>query len=229
MTEAEKLLAQAKEKGLFQKNAKKEKVIASTEKKKQEAAKATSFSASPRVETVKDTGLNGLGWLASGTSPRVEVVKDTGADDALRTIGEGLKKNKAIRQEMKAIGKSIRESGATDFATSQKAAQRMAELQKQLPMASFTAGLLDSMGGDVAKISAKLSGNDAYKKQVNDTMALLEETKESNPTWGTAGTLTGEFAKAGAGYATIGGAAEKAVLKNADILGLTGSKARAMA
>ena len=114
MTEAEKLLKQAKDKGLLQKNATKGNVIASTEKKKQEAEKPASF----------------LKGLASGTSPRVEVVKDTGAGDALKEIQEKRKKSKAIRAEMKAIGKGIRESGATDFATSQKAAQRMVELQK---------------------------------------------------------------------------------------------------
>lgn len=211
MKASERLRKQMQEKGLIGTDAKKAQTIVSTKTK--EAEKPASF----------------LQKLAGGTSPRVETVKDTGAGDALRTIQEKRKKNKTIRQEMKVIGKGIRESGATDFETFRKAAEKQVELQKQLPTASFTAGLLDSMGGDVAKISAKLSGNDAYKKQVNDTMTLLQQTKESNPAWGTAGALTGELAKAGAGYATIGGAAEKAVLKNAAKLGLTGTKARAMA
>ena len=52
-----------------------------------------------------------------------------------------------------------------------------------------------------------------------DTLNHLKETQEAHPTAGTLGAVTGEFAKAGAGYATFGKVAEKAVLKGASALG----------
>ncbi|WP_458408057.1 hypothetical protein [Anaerotignum sp.] len=145
----------------------------------------------------------------------VEVVKDTGMGTALRELMEQQRRTQAIRKEMNAIGKELRESGSTDFAAYQAAAQKQAELQKQLPGASFVAGFLNSMGGDLAKIVANASGNEALQKNWGNTLNQMQETQEANKGAGMAGVLTGELAKAGAGYMTIGKAAEKAALAGA--------------
>lgn len=153
----------------------------------------------------------------------VEVVRDTGAKKAIETLREQQRKSQTVRKEMNAIGKGLRESGTTDFASYQQAAQKQMELQKQLPMASFMAGLLNSLGGDVAKITAKASGKEALQKNWGKTLNQLEETQEANRGAGVAGALTGELAKAGAGYMTVGKAAERAAL--AGVGRLTGGKA----
>lgn len=146
----------------------------------------------------------------------VEVVKDTGMGTALRELMEQ-------RRRTQAIGKELRESGSTDFAAYQQAAQKQTELQKQMPSASFVAGLLNSMGADAAKIVANASGNEQLQEAWGKTLNQLEETQESNKGAGMAGALTGELAKAGAGYMTIGKAAERAALAGAGRL--TGGKA----
>ena len=153
----------------------------------------------------------------------VEVVKDTGMGKTLRELMEQQRRTQAIRKEMNAIGKELRASGATDFASYQKAAQKQAELQKQMPGAAFAAGFLNSMGGDLAKIVANASGNEALQKNWGNTLNQLEETQDANRGAGMAGAMAGELAKAGAGYMTIGKAAERAALAGAGRL--TGGKA----
>lgn len=146
----------------------------------------------------------------------VEVVKDTGMGKTLRKLLEKQKQTKATRKEMNAVGKELRKNGKTDFASYQAAAQKQAELQKELPGASFVAGLLNSMGGDLAKITAKASGNEQVQREWGKTLNQLEETQEANRGAGMAGAMAGELAKAGAGYMTIGKAAEKAALTGAE-------------
>lgn len=143
---------------------------------------------------------------------KVDVVKDTGAKDAINALQAQYKKSQTIKKEMNAIGRNLRKSGATDFASYQAAAQKQMELQKQLPMASFTAGLLNSMGADAAKITAKATGNQQLQNAWGRTLDQLKETQEANKGAGTAGAMVGELAKASAGYATIRKAAEGVAL-----------------
>lgn len=156
--------------------------------------------------------------LRSGGQP-VEVVRDTGAKDAVKNLLEKHKKSRAIRKEMQSIGQDLRKNKSTDLAAYRRAAQKQAELQKKLPGAGFAAGFVNATGGNVAKIAAKGVKNEQARKNWMDTLNQLKETQEAHPTAGTLGAVTGEFAKAGAGYMTIGKVAEKAVLKGASALG----------
>ena len=156
--------------------------------------------------------------LRSGGQP-VEVVRDTGAKDAVKNLLEKHKKSRAIRKEMQSIGQDLRKNKSTDLAAYQRVAQKQAELQKKLPGAGFAAGFVNATGGNVARIAAKGIKNEQARKNWMDTLNYLKETQEAHPTAGTLGAVTGEFAKAGAGYMTIGKAAEKAVLKGASALG----------
>lgn len=156
--------------------------------------------------------------LRSGGQP-VEVVRDTGAKDAVKNLLEKHKKSRAIRKEMQSIGQDLRKNKSTDLAAYRRAAQKQAELQKKLPGAGFAAGFLNATGGNVAKITAKGTKNEQARKNWMDTLNQMQETQAAHPTAGTLGAITGEFAKAGAGYMTIGKAAEKAVFKGASALG----------
>lgn len=106
-----------------------------------------------------------------------------------------------------------------DYATYKKVAERQMELQKQKSGAGFAAGFVNSTGGNVARIAAKGIKNEQARKNWMDTLNYLKETQEAHPTAGTLGAITGEFAKAGAGYMTIGKAAEEATLKGMGALG----------
>lgn len=122
----------------------------------------------------------------------------------------------------KAKGRAVRallNPSQTDYAAYKKVAERQMELQKQKSGAGFAAGFLNATGGNVAKITAKGTKNEQARKNWMDTLNHLKETQEAHPTAGTLGAVTGEFAKAGAGYATFGKVAEKAVLKGASALG----------
>ena len=156
--------------------------------------------------------------LRSGGQP-VEVVRDTGAKDAVKNLLEKHKKSRAIRKEMQSIGQDLRRNKSTDLAAYRKVAQKQAELQKKLPSAAFTAGLLEGMGGNSTDAVVKLIGNDALTKGNEAMHELFKQTQSNHKGMAAAGRLTGEFAKAGAGYMTIGKAAEKAVLKGASALG----------
>lgn len=156
--------------------------------------------------------------LRSGGQP-VEVVRDTGAKDAVKNLLEKHKKSRAIRKEMQSIGQDLRKNKSTDLAAYRRVAQKQAELQKKLPGAAFTAGLLEGMGGNTKNAAVKLIGNDALTKQNDAIQALFQQTQNNHKGMATAGKLTGEFAKAGAGYMTIGKAAEEATLKGASALG----------
>lgn len=156
--------------------------------------------------------------LRSGGQP-VEVVRDTGAKDAVKNLLEKHKKSRAIKKEMQSIGQDLRKNKSTDLAAYRRVAQKQAELQKKLPGAAFTAGLLEGMGGNTKDAAVKLIGNDALTKQNEAMQELFKQTQSNHKGMAAAGRLTGEFAKAGAGYATFGKAAEKAVLKGASALG----------
>lgn len=121
----------------------------------------------------------------------------------------------------KAKGRAVRAllTPQVDYATYKKVAERQMELQKQKSGAGFAAGFVNSTGGNVARIAAKGIKNEQARKNWMDTLNHLKETQEAHPTAGTLGAVTGEFAKAGAGYATFGKVAEKAVLKGAGALG----------
>lgn len=156
--------------------------------------------------------------LRSGGQP-VEVVRDTGAKDAVKNLLEKHKKSRAIRKEMQSIGQDLRKNKSTDLAAYRRVAQKQVELQKKLPGAAFTAGLLEGMGGNSKDAAVKLIGNDALTKQNEAMQELFKQTQSNHKGMAAAGRLTGEFAKAGAGYMTIGKAAEKATLKGMGALG----------
>lgn len=160
--------------------------------------------------------------LRSGGQP-VEVVRDTGAKDAVKNLLEKHKKSRAIRKEMQSIGQDLRKNKSTDLAAYRRVAQKQVELQKKLPGAAFTAGLLEGMGGNSKDAAVKLIGNDALTKQNEAMQELFKQTQSNHKGMAAAGRLTGEFAKAGAGYMTIGKAAEKAALKG--MSKLSGGKA----
>ena len=121
----------------------------------------------------------------------------------------------------KAKGRAVRAllTPQVDYATYKKVAERQMELQKQKSGAGFAAGFVNSTGGNVARIAAKGIKNEQARKNWMDTLNHLKETQEAHPTAGTLGAVTGEFAKAGAGYMTIGKAAEEATLKGMGALG----------
>ncbi len=140
------------------------------------------------------------------TLPKAE---KTDIKNPIEALLEQQRKNREINQQIKAIGKTIHKGMTTE--EYQQAAQKQIELQKQLPSASFTAGLLDSFS-DAGKIIAKASGNAQYQAQNDAMQALLAQTMETNKGAALAGQMTGEFAKAAAGYQTIGKPAEKAAV-----------------
>ena len=124
-----------------------------------------------------------------------------------------------IRKEMQSIGQDLRKNKSTDLAAYRRVAQKQVELQKKLPGAAFTAGLLEGMGGNSKDAAVKLIGNDALTKQNEAMQELFKQTQSNHKGMAAAGRLTGEFAKAGAGYMTIGKAAEEATLKGMGALG----------
>lgn len=75
------------------------------------------------------------------------------------------------------------------------------------------------MAGDSKDTAVKLIGNDALTKQNEAMHELFKQTQSNHKGMAAAGRLTGEFAKAGAGYMTIGKAAEEATLKGMGALG----------
>lgn len=135
--------------------------------------------------------------LRSGGQP-VEVVRDTGAKDAVKNLLEKHKKSRAIRKEMQSIGQDLRKNKSTDLAAYRRVAQKQVELQKKLPGAAFTAGLLEGMGGNSKDAAVKLIGNDALTKQNEAMQELFKQTQSNHKGMAAAGRLTGEFAKAGA-------------------------------
>lgn len=106
-----------------------------------------------------------------------------------------------------------------DYAEVQRLSKLKMQREAKRSSAGFAAGFVNSTGGNVAKIAAKGIKNEQARKNWMDTLNQMQETQAAHPTAGTLGAITGEFAKAGAGYMTIGKAAEKAVLKGASALG----------
>lgn len=106
-----------------------------------------------------------------------------------------------------------------DYAEVQRLSKLKMQREAKRSSAGFAAGFVNSTGGNVARIAAKGIKNEQARKNWMDTLNQLKETQEAHPTAGTLGAVTGEFAKAGAGYATFGKVAEKAVLKGAGALG----------
>lgn len=120
---------------------------------------------------------------------------------------------RAVSKGMSEVGRTLR--GTNDNSQYEKVAKLQAELQGRLKSASFTAGMLEGMGGDLKDVAVKISGNEALQKQNEALKAQMAATKANNGKSAATGRLTGEMAKAGAGYMTIGKAAEEAALKGA--------------
>lgn len=125
---------------------------------------------------------------------------------------------RAVNNGMRAVGKTL-DTAKGDYAELQKVAKLQAQLQGRLRSASFVSGLFEGMAKDSTDAAVKLIGNDALTKQNEAMQELFKQTQSNHKGMAAAGRLTGEFAKAGAGYMTIGKAAEKAVLKGASALG----------
>lgn len=125
---------------------------------------------------------------------------------------------RAVNNGMRAVGKTL-DTAKGDYAELQKVAKLQAQLQGRLRSASFVSGLFEGMAKDSTDAAVKLIGNDALTKQNEAMQELFKQTQSNHKGVAAAGRLTGEFAKAGAGYMTIGKAAEKAVLKGASALG----------
>ena len=106
-----------------------------------------------------------------------------------------------------------------DYAEVQRLSKLKMQREAKRSSAGFAAGFVNSTGGNVAKIAAKGIKNEQARKNWMDTLNQMQETQAAHPTAGTLGAITGEFAKAGAGYMTIGKAAEEATLKGASALG----------
>lgn len=125
---------------------------------------------------------------------------------------------RAVNNGMRAVGKTL-DTAKGDYAELQKVAKLQAQLQGRLKSASFVSGLFEGMAGDSTDAAVKLIGNDALTKQNEAMRELFKQTQSNHKGMAAAGRLTGEFAKAGAGYMTIGKAAEEATLKGMGALG----------
>ena len=125
---------------------------------------------------------------------------------------------RAVNNGMRAVGKTL-DTAKGDYAELQKVAKLQAQMQGRLRSASFVSGLYEGMAGDSTDAVVKLIGNDALTKQNEAMHELFKQTQSNHKGMAAAGRLTGEFAKAGAGYMTIGKAAEEATLKGASVLG----------
>ena len=102
-----------------------------------------------------------------------------------------------------------------DYAEVQRLSKLKMQREAKRSSAGFTAGLVNSVSGNVARIAAKGVKNEQARKNWMDTLNYLQETQAAHPTAGTLGVATGEIAK----YASLGKVAEKAVLKGASALG----------
>lgn len=125
---------------------------------------------------------------------------------------------RAVNNGMRAVGKTL-DTAKGDYAELQKVAKLQAQLQGRLRSASFVSGLYEGMAKDSTDAAVKLIGNDALTKQNEAMHELFKQTQSNHKGMAAAGRLTGEFAKAGAGYMTIGKAAEEATLKGMGALG----------
>lgn len=125
---------------------------------------------------------------------------------------------RAVNNGMRAVGKTL-DTAKGDYAELQKVAKLQAQLQGRLRSASFVSGLFEGMAKDSKDAAVKLIGNDALTKQNEAMQELFKQTQSNHKGMAAAGRLTGEFAKAGAGYMTIGKAAEEATLKGMGALG----------
>ena len=125
---------------------------------------------------------------------------------------------RAVNNGMRAVGKTL-DTAKGDYAELQKVAKLQAQLQGRLRSASFVSGLFEGMAKDSTDAAVKLIGNDALTKQNEAMQELFKQTQSNHKGMAAAGRLTGEFAKAGAGYMTIGKAAEEATLKGMGALG----------
>lgn len=166
------------------------------------------YSQGQKAEVIGNTGLR-----KAATITKTDSKKLSGSDKGV------LQKWKEQREQAVRSQEDAKKKGQNAIEALMTASKKQTEEQNKKKSASFTAGLLDSMGGNAAKILTKgiekaggtTAGTDYMKAQLN----ALEETKNANKGYGTAGAIVGEFAKAGAGYATVGKAAEQAALKAA--------------
>lgn len=150
---------------------------------------------------------------------RVTKYRLAAADETL----DAATRRRAAKRGMKVEGESIlgmqpnRKGGFTpkQMKRLQTAEKKQTEYQKQLRGASFAAGLLDSMSGDIKDIAVKASGSKALQKRNAALKEQMEETKAQHKGAALAGAFTGEMAKAGAGYMTVGKAAESMLLRGA--------------
>lgn len=210
--------------------------LKATMEKRREAAKA------PRVNINTDRGfvpdsqlmrqLGRTGTIFTKSTAKDEKTRLYETNDSLLNPQEILKKysyvaqdkdmdygtlRRAVNKGMQEVGRTLR--GTNDNSQYEKVAKLQTELQGRLKSASFTAGLLEGMGGAGKDALVRLSGNEALQKQNEAMKAQMEATQANHRGAATAGQMAGAFAKAGAGYMTIGKAAESLALKGAGRLG----------
>lgn len=124
---------------------------------------------------------------------------------------------RAVKKGMSEVGRTLR--GTNDNSQYEKVAKLQTELQGRLKSASFTAGLLEGMGGAGKDAVVRLSGNEALQKQNEALKAQMEATQANHRGAAMAGQITGELLKPVAGYMSIGNVAESLTLKGAGKLG----------
>lgn len=124
---------------------------------------------------------------------------------------------RAVNKGMQEVGRTLR--GTNDNSQYEKVAKLQAELQGRLKSASFTAGMLEGMGGSGKDALVRLSGNEALQKQNEAMKAQMEAAKANHSGTAAVGQITGELLKPVAGYMSIGNVAESLTLKGAGKLG----------
>lgn len=124
---------------------------------------------------------------------------------------------RAVNKGMSEVGRTLR--GTNDNSQYEKVAKLQTELQGRLKSASFTAGLLEGMGGDGKDAVVRLSGNEALQKQNEALKAQMAAAQANHSGTADMGQKTGELLKQVSGYMTLGKFAENLLLKGAGKLG----------
>lgn len=138
---------------------------------------------------------------------------------------------RAAKKGMELAGKLVQRS--PDMNTYKRATQMQIDLQGKLKSTAAVAGFLESMGGTVQGLYArgvkKISPETgaALENLLKQQRAQFEQAQEANPGYYTGGQVSGELAKMGALYSTVGAAAEKGALTVAGNLGARMSAATA--
>ncbi len=211
--------------------------LKSTMEKRRETAKTPGVKINTdRGFTVQNTTINPrIGWKPADmtkSTAKDEKTRLYETNDSLLNPQEIIKKysyvaqdrdmdygtlRRAVNKGMQEVGRTLR--GTNDNSQYEKVAKLQAELQGRLKSASFTAGMLEGMGGSGKDALVRLSGNEALQKQNEAMKAQMEAAKANHSGTAAVGQITGELLKPVAGYMSIGNVAESLTLKGAGKLG----------